>query len=188
MKRTLSFLLTIMALSIIFTSLPSCKQLAKSGAKILLSDKKDRSRAGINRKNNTDKKSSGTGLVGAWGVEYETEDGGSFYIGLDFDDDETFFYIIEITDSSDNVLLTCSFLGNYSKDGNRISYTPDTSSFSYDLNSAIDDPTELLDYVTQMKSAMFSMPDADDEIIKVNADKLILKDLSDGESIEYFRE
>lgn len=188
MKRTLSFLLTIMVLSIMFTSLPSCKQLAKSGAKILLSYKKDRSRAGINRENNTDKKSSGTGLVGEWGVGYETEDGGSFYIGLDFDDDDTFFYIIIIADSSDNILLSCSFLGDYSKDGNRISYNPDTSSFSYKLNSAIDDPTELLDCVTQMKSVMYSMPDADDEIITVNADKLILKDLSDGELIEYFRE
>ena len=100
--------------------------------------------------------------------------------------DDTFVYIIEVNDNSDNELLSCSFSGDYRESGDIISYSPDTSSFTYELNSSIEDPTELLDYVSQMKSYMYSMPD--DEIVLVNADKLILKDLSDGENVEYFRE
>lgn len=37
-----------------------------------------------------------------------------------------------------------------------------------------------------MKNFIYGM--LDDEIVLVNADKLILKDLSDGENVEYFRE
>lgn len=188
MKRTLSFLLTIMVLCIVFSSLPSCKQLAKSGAKMLLSEKKDRSRSRVKHERNSTKKTSATGLVGVWGVEYELEDGTYGYEGIDFDDDDTFFYIIAVYDKTETELLSCSFSGDYSKSGNRISYSPDASSFTYEINSSIDVPTELRDLVSQMKNAMYGMRDTDDEIVLVNADKLILKDLSDGEEAEYFRE
>lgn len=167
------------------TSLPSCKKLAKSGGRLLLADKKERSRSSAKRKKNSDKKTSSTGLVGEWGVEYE-EDDGYFYMGFDFEDDDTFFYMIEIYDKSYTELLSCSLSGNYSQVGDVIYYTPDTSSFTYELNSSVDDQIEFLDAINQLRSGMYDM--ANDKIVLVNADKLILKDLSDGEEIEYFRE
>ena len=186
MKRTLCILLTGLLCISLMTSLPSCKKLAKSGGRLLLADKKERSRSSGKRKKNSDKKTSATGLVGEWGVEYDLENGGYLYIGLDFEDDDTFYFMIEISDKSYKELLSCSFSGNYSQVGDVIYYTTDTSSFTYELNSSVDDPIELLDYVNQLRSGMYDW--SEDKIVLVNADKLILKDLSDGEETEYFRE